>query len=363
MTDIMSWSLPLGRIAGITVRVHLLLIVFMISMVGRGANSTPSYALDALLLQVIVFFSILLHEFGHCFAARRVDGDADEILMWPLGGLASVHIPNVPRAHFVTVAGGPAVNVVLCFLSGIALAFACGVLPPFSPFWSPIAFSGGHITAQDLYSWYQGAMRSDLNPWEILLARVFYVNWMLFWFNMLLVGFPLDGGRLLQVFLWPRLGFHRATQIVCYSGFIIALVLSVLAVVFIDKNVDSPSNWLMMVFLAFFMYDTCRQQLQMLEAGALMDDSVFGYDFSQGYSSLERSQPKARRARPPFWRRWLQKRAEARRKREEEEFAEEQRRVDELLVKVQQGGIQALTAEEQRYLKRVSAKLRNRNRS
>jgi len=31
---------------------------------------------------------VLAHEYGHAFGARLVGGDCQEILMWPLGGLA-----------------------------------------------------------------------------------------------------------------------------------------------------------------------------------------------------------------------------------------------------------------------------------
>ena len=41
-------------------------------------------------LAVLFFVSVLCHELGHCFVARWVDGDATEIMMWPLGGLARV---------------------------------------------------------------------------------------------------------------------------------------------------------------------------------------------------------------------------------------------------------------------------------
>jgi hypothetical protein len=46
---------------------------------------------------------------------------------------------------------------------------------------------------------------------------------------------------------------------------------------------------------------------------------------------------------------------------EEERRASEERRVDELLAKVQQGGLNSLTDEERRFLTRVSARYRNRN--
>ena len=48
---------------------------------------------------------VLLHEFGHCAGARAVDGDAHQILMWPLGGLAAIEVPHTPRANFMPRAG------------------------------------------------------------------------------------------------------------------------------------------------------------------------------------------------------------------------------------------------------------------
>ena len=68
----------------------------------------------------LLFLSILLHEFGHCFAARSVDGDATEVLLWPLGGLAYCDVPHTPRANLITALGGPAVNLGLCVMAAEA---------------------------------------------------------------------------------------------------------------------------------------------------------------------------------------------------------------------------------------------------
>ena len=81
---------------------------------------------DVAVILGLMFLSVLLHEFGHCFAARRVDGDADEILLWPLGGLARCDVPNTAWANFILAAGGPAVNLVLCLL-----IYFLGHLAPF----------------------------------------------------------------------------------------------------------------------------------------------------------------------------------------------------------------------------------------
>src|SRR5215510_2093939 len=105
MRDPMAWSLKLFRVFGITVRVHFLFILITLILIGREAlrDGAPAGAWWAVtLLCGLLFVSVLLHEFGHCFAARSVDGDASEILLWPLGGLARCEIPHSPWAHFVT---------------------------------------------------------------------------------------------------------------------------------------------------------------------------------------------------------------------------------------------------------------------
>ena len=69
---------------------------------------------DGLRFVAVLFLVVLLHEFGHCFTARWVGGHAEDILMTPLGGLAFASPPSRPLPTFLTVAGGPAVNVMIC---------------------------------------------------------------------------------------------------------------------------------------------------------------------------------------------------------------------------------------------------------
>jgi stage IV sporulation protein FB len=362
MRDPLSWSFPIGRVFGISVRIHLLFLFFMVGMVGRGAMATPSYALEALYLQIILFGSVLLHEFGHCFAARQVDGDASEVLLWPLGGLAYVDVPNTPRANLITVIGGPAVNMILCVIATCLLA-AYGLMPPL-----PLISDWDPISAGKLGTWWFSTAGGDPDFIGRFAARLFYVNWIQFWFNMLLVGFPLDGGRILQCILWPHVGFHRATRAAIFSGWIVAILLALVVVIFFPKDgkeaVVDGGNLLMLFFLALFIFHACKQEFILLETGRLNEDAVFGYDFSQGYTSLEKDQAAAappKRAKPSFWQRWLKRRADRKRQRDEQERILEETRVDELLAKVQSSGIQSLSDEEQRFLKRVSAKIRHRN--
>jgi hypothetical protein len=199
-----------------------------------------------------------------------------------------------------------------------------------------------------LYGWDGSDLGQEVSPWVVLLARIFWLNWCLFLLN-LFPGFPLDGGRMLQCILWPYYGFRQATITAVYVGFVVTLILGIVAI---------GRNEVLVGFLALFVYVSCRNQAFLLEAGG--EDALLGYDFSQGYTSLDGDQPAPRRRRRNFWQRWLDERARRKRQRQEEKQEAEERRMDELLEKVQREGLQALSDEERRFMKRVSDKYRNR---
>ena len=382
MRDPITWSFPLGRMFGINIRVHVMLPLVMLGLVLRVTTEFNVPLLAAVVLQGLMFLSILLHEFGHCFAARSVDGDANDVVLWPLGGLAYCDLPHTPRAHLITALGGPAVNFLLCVVTGGALAFA-GLMPPMHPLYAPYEPQLWHWRENTYYSTphdrgvaeapppgkvvpippndnktglsesrppaVQAAQDKFLSAWQVLAARLFWVNWFLFIFNMALPGYPLDMGRVLQAILWMRSDYRQATATACYAGFVTAIVVGVYSIV---------RNEVLAFALCLFIYLSCKQQLILLETGG--EDAPFGYDFSQGYTSLEGAQPAAppKRRKPNFFQRWLQRRAARKAQRELEQREAEDRRMDELLEKVQKEGIQALTEEERRFLTRVSARYR-----
>ncbi len=354
MRDPFFWSIPLGRLFGITIRVHLLFPVVALAMILRIAfKQDPPYIegswIDAVMVTVLFFVSVLCHEFGHCFVARWVDGDATEIMMWPLGGLASVDLPHQPRAHFLTAAAGPAVNLLLATLCALLLAvvFDPSFQPPWNPLNCPFRISADGSIA--LYAW-NGQPHAINRLGLVLLARLFWVNWVLFLFNMVLVCFPMDAGRMLQSALWPQLGFRQATLVVIYAGFVMTVIVGLLSIVW---------NEILIFCLAAFIYVSCRTQLFVLETGG--EEGLFGYDFSQGYTSLERDQPRPATKKASWWKRWRDRRAARKLQRDMETREADERRLDELLEKVQRLGMGALTDEERRFMKRVSDRYRNRN--
>ncbi len=356
MRDLFSWSIPLGRLFGVSVRVHVLFPLVAGGLILRAAFQKDLIAgtwIDASMLMGILFVEVLMHEFGHCFGARMVDGDAQEVLMWPLGGLAFVEVPHTPRANFIAVAAGPAVNLLICLVTGGFFLWLTGWelrlpwnLLPGNLGWYP--YRVNEAGAILLYRW-DGSENLTTDLGLIILARSFWLSWFVFWFNVLIIGFPLDGGRMFQAVLWRFYGYRQATQTVVYAGFVFALLFAIVAVM---------TNELLPLCLGLFIYVTCRQQWILLEAGG--EEALLGYDFSQGYTSLERDPPPRHRRRRNFWQRWLDERARRKRQRQEEQREAEERRMDQLLEKVQREGLQALSDEERRFMKRVSDKFRNR---
>jgi Zn-dependent protease len=393
MRDPLTWSLSLGRIFGVSVRVHVFFWVFALGCLLRvlfGPPIDPStkepypfpYWQDGLALVCILFVSVLLHELGHCFGAYLVQGDVNEVMLWPLGGLAPVEVPHTWRAQFVAAAAGPTVNLLICVTAAVALAVQ-SFWPPL-PWSDQLAFQVYHSGNDVLYGHNQNpgtAVLSDgqrkapsqldfdragnrfvvkdtkeplpegqplmLAPWPLMVVRIFWVNSLLLLLN-LLPAFPLDGGRILQALFWSRVDYRTATQWAISAGYVVMVLVGLVSI---------AQNSVVILFLAGLIYAFCRHQSYVLETGG--DEPLFGYDFSQGYTSLERDQPTVtRRRQPNFIQRWIQRRKAKQIQRDQEQREAEERRMDELLEKVQRDGLQSLTDEERRFMTRVSARYR-----
>jgi Zn-dependent protease/predicted transcriptional regulator len=176
-------SLRIARIAGIPVGVSpwWLAIVALITWslgasyfpeVIHGISPIASYALgfaSALLL----FVSILAHEFGHALVARRYGVEVEEIDLWLLGGVSRMRgEAHDPLDELRYALAGPAVTLVIAACFGVAAL----LLPSSTP----------------------AALRA-------LVEYQALVNGLILVFN-LLPAFPLDGGRVLRSLLWRRNG-------------------------------------------------------------------------------------------------------------------------------------------------------------
>ena len=100
MASFSGATIPLGRIFGIPIRLHVLfLVVLVVQVLGSLNYSTHAMGLWAMLMGPVLLFTVLTHELGHCLAARSVGGAVEGILLWPLGGLAFLGHSAGPRGE------------------------------------------------------------------------------------------------------------------------------------------------------------------------------------------------------------------------------------------------------------------------
>jgi Zn-dependent protease len=380
MRDPMAWSLPLFRAFGIRVRVHLFFFIVTLGLFARtvydGGYAAP---LDVFLFTVVLLFGIiLLHEFGHCFGGRSVGGEAEEILIWPLGGLAMVDVPRNWKAHTFTVAAGPFVNVLICFILAVAIAGA-GFVPTLNPISEPYACEMHNYRDGRTYTSAYGlrlyepvvegaapsthavvigrgkpeylnevAAKSNLERAQapvgiVWLNRAFWLSWVLLLFN-LIPAYPLDGGQLMQGLVWWRSDYRQGVTVACYSGYVCGAIMLIAAI---------ATNETLLSALALAMLLASYVKLKSME----MDESPFG-DFSQGYSSLDDEDAPPPRKRPGYFKRWMTARAAKRMQRDLEQRQQEDTRMDQLLEKIARSGKASLTDEERRFMERVSERYR-----
>lgn len=210
-------SFRLFRVAGIEVFLHWSWVIIAVFEINNRREHYSSLAWNAA-EYVALFGVVLLHEFGHSLACRQVGGQANRIILWPLGGLAIVAPPQRPGATLWAIAAGPLVNLILLPL---ALLFA---------------------VASQWLGW------SDAMPdGHRFLWTLVYINFGLLIFNLLPI-YPLDGGQILRALLWFLVGRVRSLKYATAIGFVGAAGLMAFALVL-------GSLW--MGVLAFFMLLTC----------------------------------------------------------------------------------------------------------
>src|ERR1700758_3779665 len=183
-------SIRLFGLAGIDVFLHwswFLVAVYEI----QSRSGRYSSILWNILEYLALFLIVLLHEFGHALACGQVGGNANRIVLWPLGGVAYVDPPPRPGATLWSIAAGPLVNVALVPTLGFLAVLA------HSPLWT----AAGRPNVYEL------------------LPSVFWINLGLLIFNILPI-YPLDGGQILRSLLWFVLGRARSLLVATILGFI-----------------------------------------------------------------------------------------------------------------------------------------------
>jgi Zn-dependent protease len=237
----MKGVLKLGKIAGIRIEVHwtftLLLIWVVFLDIQRGG--TTNSALMNVILILLLFLCVILHELGHALTAKRFDIKTKKITLLPIGGVASLEkMPEKPEQELIVALAGPAVNVIIAMLLYL-------VVPMKNYF------------GLDADSLMQLLSAPTL---ETLLFYLFIANVMLVVFN-LIPAFPMDGGRVFRALLSFTMDRARATEIAAGLGQALAVVFFMLGLFF------NP----FLILIALFIFLAAYSENQMVKQKSLVE--------------------------------------------------------------------------------------------
>ncbi|MCL4464836.1 MAG: site-2 protease family protein [Chloroflexi bacterium] len=224
-----QWSWKLGRVAGIDVFVHatFLLIVLWVGFGGWLQDGSLQAALASVAFLLALFFTVLLHEFGHALVARRYGIKTRDVTLWPIGGVARLErMPDDPRQELAVALAGPLVS------AGIAAALFV---------WLGLTGQSGPISGLSLTG-------------VSFLERLMLANFILAIFNIL-PAFPMDGGRVLRALLALRGEYAQATRTAASIG---------QAMAFLFGLVGLFANPLLL-FVAFFIWIGAAQEASQVE--------------------------------------------------------------------------------------------------
>lgn len=221
-----SWSIPVGRLFGVEVRVHLWFFFLLVFVWGTQANTQdPTTVLRGLGLVGIIFGSVILHELGHALAMRGSGIPVKNIVLLPIGGITMLDeaqaMPdplNAWKQDVRIAVAGPLVSFTVAGISALILLIAAPGI-----------------------SWTARPLTPDLNA---LLRSIVLVNFYLALFN-LLPAYPLDGGRVLRAFFCRQMDMVQATQRAVRIG-------HVFSTLFMMVGILTTNWWLVMV--GFFLW-------------------------------------------------------------------------------------------------------------
>lgn len=237
----MNQSFYLFRFRGIPIKAHWTLPLFLAFQIFR--NSDPQAFRFNLAFALILFITVIIHELGHALTARSVGGEAREIVLWPLGGLAYTSNLRTLQNSLKVTLGGPFTHIPLAALLAGVVYLVDGSLAwqTFTPFYSDMPY-----------------VRSMAAAYLVIAVKVQVI---LFLFNMCVPAYPLDCGHaIVELALIKGVKPENTAKFIIASSVLVSLVLIL---------------YFQLFFVGLFiLYETWRLN-QLRSAGALFQHPLF----------------------------------------------------------------------------------------
>jgi Zn-dependent protease len=265
----MGGSLKLARLWGIEIQVHwsfILILVYGAFIYSLGPASPLIGAIYGVLVILLLFACVVLHELGHALTAKYFHVNVPYITLLPIGGVAQLErMPRRPWQEFLIAIAGPAVNFVLAILLLPVAILVVGMTMR----------TGTLNSVGDILLMMQ---RPGLGNLLIYLTAT---NVLLGVFN-LLPAFPMDGGRILRALLAMSLPYVRATRIAVLVGRGMAVLFALWGIM---------GGGIFLLLIAFFVYIGGRGELEAVESRYILKDFKARQALNQGVKTLYVGEP------------------------------------------------------------------------
>lgn len=201
----------LMTVAGIPVYLHFTFVLMLLFIAGVEFSGGREI-FGGLLFVLCAFASVALHELGHALMARRFGIKTEDIVLYPIGGVARLRSMGEGLQEFWISLAGPAVNIL------IAALIAAGLL--LTGRWVPLT-----VVVQSMVQAEAGGDQAAVQG-SYFLQHLMMLNIFLVIFN-LIPAFPMDGGRVLRSILAQKLPKARATGVAAKIGQALAVLFMV----------------------------------------------------------------------------------------------------------------------------------------
>ena len=200
----MNLSPTLLSIRGVAIKIHITFVL----LIGYVLWVWRSHGIEGMrfgvIMVLLLFVCVILHEIGHVLAAKSVGIPVKEILLLPIGGVAFLtSLPKRPWHDLLIAAAGPVTNLLM-------LAVLSIVVTPHQAMFATHAFMLPDTTTTPSL--------------QLGLEALFTSNLMLVLFNVL-PAFPLDGGRIVRTIIVMVVGERHGSVYSAYIRRIVALTL------------------------------------------------------------------------------------------------------------------------------------------